>query len=407
MADNQTESPTTEPDQGTRCANCGKEASRTCPGCAGAPEYKPGDATETVICSTDCLRDLWQTHRFRCGMMQKRIKLRRLAYLMKESAKAYRECVFYQNLQGVELRHGTLYFDFNSFGNPNLGPFPETLTSDKDIKESVVFNNQCMAVLYLLAPLASQFFPAAKIDTARKLNVMVDPVIPYRVVGGDDWEPLHTILEVHMGEEQWILDLSGRQYGYPEILEPLDEYVKSKIRGGTLEPSAIDEEYDTDDGTGDLDEMWGTLPVNRRTVRLQADIMARRHFIRFARCRFNEGSAREFLSGNAQVFEGRVESFVEEIKTLMTGFMNEYNREERAVPTCVLQPPTTDKDAIPSSNVEFAPAVEDLQKALQEEPQPPPQKKPIPQGQGHRSRSRSQKMKWKNRKKKEKEKLEK
>lgn len=150
------------------CANCGAEASKRCLGCIDAPEYHDGDATETVYCNPDCQRKNWPTHKPRCLQLKKRIMLSRIGYLMKAAVIAYQSCAFSVNLTAMEMRDGTLWLTFGPFGNPGIAAFPENLTTDENLRETALLNNQCMAALYLGAPLARHLFPGKKITLPLK-----------------------------------------------------------------------------------------------------------------------------------------------------------------------------------------------------------------------------------------------
>ncbi|KAI6085630.1 hypothetical protein F4821DRAFT_260765 [Hypoxylon rubiginosum] len=87
-----------------RCAHCGKEGSKRCLGCLGAPEHQLGDAGETVYCSKDCQEKGRAKHKYRCKKLQRRIVLFRVGRLLKATVLAYREVLFPINIKAVESR---------------------------------------------------------------------------------------------------------------------------------------------------------------------------------------------------------------------------------------------------------------------------------------------------------------
>ncbi|KAI1781400.1 hypothetical protein F4818DRAFT_436592 [Hypoxylon cercidicola] len=311
MASNQTK----------HCANCGAEAWKRCLGCIDAPEYEDGDAAETVYCNHRCARRYWRTHKSRCRLLQKRITLSRVAHLLKATILAFRECVFYQNMTLAELRDGILWLDFDRMGSVKLGAFPSQLTSDKNVKESALLNNQCMAAPCILAPLAGHLFPVAGITSVVKLDVAVNALIPYRVIGYDNWDPQHSLLKLQVGDESWILDITGCQYGYPDLITPFHKYEQNKVRGGVIKDEQYAGPYDTNDTTGDLQEIGSHRNGRARSARLVAEHNARKHFTAFVKTYFDDKSAKDFLSGPTSEFNERVAGFADEVKALMTDFM--------------------------------------------------------------------------------------
>lgn len=86
--------------------------------------------------------------------------------------------------------------------------------------------------------------------TIRRLDVPIKAVIPYKVTDME-WDPEHTIVQIQLGDEFWILDVTGRQYGFPEFLLPLHTYERTKVSGGVISNEYYKGDYDIYDETGD------------------------------------------------------------------------------------------------------------------------------------------------------------
>ncbi|KAI6087496.1 hypothetical protein F4821DRAFT_277708 [Hypoxylon rubiginosum] len=311
-----------------RCAHCGKEGSKRCLGCLGAPEHQLGDAGETVYCSKDCQEKGRAKHKYRCKKLKKRIILFRVGRMLKATVLAYREVLFPINIKSVELRNGTLCFDYDTQAGPELVPFPEGLTDDKNLKEAALMINQCEAVPHLISPLARHFFPAFKPMALIRFDLDVIPVIPVQMSKELEWDPMHTILKVILKDESWALDLTGRQYGYPEYIQPWGQYLEKKWRKRGAASLQCIGPYRMADEMGDLDEVF-RLTAARPGIwifRNATDRFARRHFQAFAKSRFNELSAKELLRGTDEEFDKKVGEFAGEVKALMTKFMQNFEQ---------------------------------------------------------------------------------
>ncbi|KAI1765112.1 hypothetical protein GGR53DRAFT_465772 [Hypoxylon sp. FL1150] len=321
------------------CAHCGKQASHRCLFCVGAPEYKAGDAVETMYCNKRCQKKGWVSHKYRCKKLQKRIALCRVGKIMEAVALAYREHVFPVNYKAIEMRDGVLCFDFDPYAGPKLGKFPEGLTSDKNLRKAALLNNMCVTVLHLLSPLAKHFFPAFRAILITTFDVIATPFIPIQLTTNYDFKPLHTILKVSLEEENWALDITARQFGYPEIVQPWDDYLRQKMLS-SKSPKYMGI-YHTHDIMGDLVEILEEPGAMSQSflIRHHTDCRARMHFVEFAYSRFNERSAKDFLSGSDEVFQKKVDELAGEVKELMAKFMEDYEQVTWTLNDCHQETP--------------------------------------------------------------------
>jgi hypothetical protein len=116
--------------------------------------------------------------------------------------------------------------------------------------------------------------------------------------------------------EAWILDTTGCQYGFRDVLVPFKKYVEDKSCRISGEPTT----YDASE-TKDLDYFL-TLPFLNRTRAQREDKklerQARLHFAVFVNTRVSK----DMLNGSAAEFKDKLESFVYELKLHMLNLAN-------------------------------------------------------------------------------------
>lgn len=137
----------------SRCASCGSDASTRCAGCIGAPEYKSGDAANTIYCDRECQRAHWNTHKDQCKTLQQRKKLLRAAEILKATLLTYREATYDVELTGVHYKDGVLLLHQNQRSittRIKRGPFPNHLVANAQHKEAILAHNSCTTAMALL-----------------------------------------------------------------------------------------------------------------------------------------------------------------------------------------------------------------------------------------------------------------
>jgi hypothetical protein len=116
--------------------------------------------------------------------------------------------------------------------------------------------------------------------------------------------------------EAWILDTTGCQYGFRDVLVPFKKYVEDKSCRISGEPTT----YDASE-TKDLDYFL-TLPFLNRTRAQREDKklerQARLHFAVFVNTRVSK----DMLNGSAAEIKDKLESFVYELKLHMLNLAN-------------------------------------------------------------------------------------
>jgi hypothetical protein len=111
--------------------------------------------------------------------------------------------------------------------------------------------------------------------------------------------------------EAWIVDTAGCQYGFREVLVPLERYLADKSSRISNEPTT----YDATE-TKDLD-YFSTLPFLNKTRAQREDKkldrQARLHFAAFVDTQVNKN----ILNGSAAGFKDKLDRFVHELKLHM------------------------------------------------------------------------------------------
>lgn len=128
------------------------------------------------------------------------------------------------------------------------------------------------------------------------------PLHPAKLTPAPDSSDVpHTVIAVKRpsADEIWILDVTGRQYGFADVLVPYARYWEEKQCRSTV---GYPSDYSNWTETRDLD-YYTMMPFWRQTrlLKLDADVerKGRLHFVKFVR----ESVADDILKGLAAVFE--------------------------------------------------------------------------------------------------------
>ncbi|KAI0834855.1 hypothetical protein F5Y06DRAFT_278080 [Hypoxylon sp. FL0890] len=321
-----------------KCAKCGTEASKRCTGCLDAPEYESGDSLEIFYCSSDCQRQHRQAHKAECNIRKTRKKLLRTAMLMKATFMAYRECVYALPLSDIELRDGELILHVDPFGKPIrpwLSHFPEDATTNNEHKEAAMACDECIAAICLLNRLTRHllkgFISSIQVSVAH-----VKPSIPwkYKFHNADPeycrHPERHVVLLVKLGGERWVIDVTGCQFGFPEIISPYEKYCKDRVHriSEELFPYIETETSDLNKPlplSGDEHRNW-ILMAHRKHERA-----ARRHLAALIEERFIDGPqdpTRSFFDSTQEGFRVQLDRFVADVKEHMTEFIRRAQGKE-------------------------------------------------------------------------------
>ncbi|SPO06499.1 uncharacterized protein DNG_09189 [Cephalotrichum gorgonifer] len=128
----------------------------------------------------------------------------------------------------MEFHDGILRLYRNPVVLPNRWIFPSHLTTNPEHKEAAIAFNQCTTAVGLLGPMARKLLsgiPAVidvlslKVGKRRVPTIVIPPL--------DDGNPPHVVLRVNLPStgENWIIDTTGGQYGFREVLLPYHRYI--------------------------------------------------------------------------------------------------------------------------------------------------------------------------------------
>lgn len=140
--------------------------------------------------------------------------------------------------------------------------------------------------------------------------------MPVKLVPGPDATTCpHTVIKVGRlsAGETWVLDTTGCQYGFREVLSPFNKYIEEK---GCLGNMAKPVPYDATE-TKDLD-YFATLPfMNKFRTQRENMKQERRSRLRFAEFVNGASVSQDLLNGSKDDFEGKLDRFAAELKLHM------------------------------------------------------------------------------------------
>ncbi|KAJ5960290.1 uncharacterized protein N7479_007440 [Penicillium vulpinum] len=299
------------------CARCGTETKTMCLGCSHAPEYKPGDPPAVYYCSRSCLIMDWPKHKDYCKNMQQRKMLLRSAQILKAAILTYRETIYDVDLTKIEYRDGVLYLHQNQrsvSSQSKRGPFPNHMTDNIKHKEAALVKSQSTAAIALLGPLTRKLLRGMSLKLETMVINIGNPRVPTRLVPGPDLHGgPHTVLKIECLEsnETWIIDPTGCQYGFQDVLVPFGKYLidnECRILGGPR----IYDMYET----RDLDYL-STLHIFTKTKAQRQDMrlerLTRHHFAVFIYLSAHD----RLLVGSGADYKKNLDRFITELKTHM------------------------------------------------------------------------------------------
>ncbi|KAI1458280.1 hypothetical protein F4805DRAFT_474523 [Annulohypoxylon moriforme] len=217
------------------CANCSTGVLtdlHTCSSCYDVPRYE--DESCEVYCNAQCLQEHSEEHKARCELRLKRKRLLRASKLMKATFMTFRECLYGRPLVEIKISNGELHLHIKPEPpfNPWYYPFPDGITTTTNHREAALSIQNCNASASICSPLARQLLEG--IASSMELYcVDVKPQMLARyIISGTDQEkpaddyPLHAIIVVCIKEEKWIIDMTGSQFGFSDVLCPFEKYMK-------------------------------------------------------------------------------------------------------------------------------------------------------------------------------------
>ncbi|OBS23262.1 hypothetical protein FPOA_03814 [Fusarium poae] len=249
--------------------------------------------------------------------MKRRKKLLRTASILQRALFTYRDILYDIDLTKIEERNGILYLHQKQrsiAAHVKRGPFPNHLTTNAQHKEAALTINQCTTAMALLSRLTRKLL-AGVCSTMEVLDIRIGkPLLQPKLLPGPDLKDCpHTVIKVGLlnTTESWIVDTTGCQYGFREILVPFNKYITNNSCQFSGQPTM----YNWTE-TKDLD-YFATLPVmNKSRAQKQDRAMERRARLHFADF-VNRHVGSDILDGSASEFNEKLESFGNMLKTHM------------------------------------------------------------------------------------------
>ncbi|EHK50487.1 uncharacterized protein TrAtP1_007597 [Trichoderma atroviride] len=300
------------------CATCDKPATMRCAGCKDAPDYLPGDALDTFYCDRDCQIKTRETHKDRCRNLSRRIALHRAAKILKTALLAYREMVYDLNLTHIESKDGILRLHQIPKTRPMRCVFPGHLTNNIEHKEAALLVNQCTTAMVLLGRLTRKLLSGVPL-TFEIVDLEVGkPRFPAKLYPAPESSGVpHTVIiigRLFVGET-WIIDTTGCQYGFKDVLVPFKRYLEDHQCRMLGERTT----YDATE-TKDLD-YYAELPFMNTGLQKEdrkIERRARLHFAKFVDAQITP----DILQGPSKVFEEKRLSLESDLKL----YMQSYNK---------------------------------------------------------------------------------
>ncbi|KAG9507891.1 hypothetical protein J7337_001447 [Fusarium musae] len=306
------------------CAHCGKASTVCCSHCVGAPEYHDGDAVATFWCSPGCQAAHEPTHQEYCYKLQRRKTLLRTAELLKAALLAYKEVVYDIHVTRIEHDedNGTLVLTHT----PNRierHPFPSHLTGIEDHKQAALLVNQCTMAISLLGPMARGLLAGivSRMDVA-VVEIQNPPLtIKFHPPDGIMTDrKFHTIIEATLDSsgEQWLIDVTGCQYGFREILLPLEKYIAQNNCSSyeLLQPYGHTETTDQDELPHSPLIILTRGPNEQQLADIEIEKGYRRHFAALVRAVINQG----LTQGPDAQFAVTLDGLVHRVITYMSSY---------------------------------------------------------------------------------------
>ncbi|KAG4265234.1 beclin 1 [Fusarium proliferatum] len=244
--------------------------------------------------------------------------------LLKAALLAYKEVVY--DIHVTRISHdkdnGTLVLTHK----PNRierHPFPSHLTSIEEHKQAALLVNQCTMSISLLGPMARGLLAGivSRMDVA-VVEIQNPPLTikfhPHDGIVAD--RKFHTIVEATLdsSEERWLIDVTGCQYGFRDILLPLEKYIAQNNCSSyeLLQPYGHTETTDQDELPRSPLIILTRGPSEQQLADIEIEKGYRRHFAALVRAIVNQG----LTQGPDAQFAVTLDELVRRVITYMSSY---------------------------------------------------------------------------------------
>ncbi|KAF5700568.1 beclin 1 [Fusarium globosum] len=244
--------------------------------------------------------------------------------LLKAALLAYKEVVY--DIHVTRISHdkdnGTLVLTHK----PNRierHPFPSHLTSIEEHKQAALLVNQCTMSISLLGPMARGLLAGivSRMDVA--VVEIQNPSLTIKFHPPDGImtdRKFHTIVEATLdsSEERWLIDVTGCQYGFRDILLPLEKYIAQNNCSSyeLLQPYGHTETTDQDELPRSPLIILTRGPSEQQLADVEIEKGYRRHFAALVRAIVNQG----LTQGSDAQFAATLDELVRRVITYMSSY---------------------------------------------------------------------------------------
>lgn len=231
-----------------------------CVGCKGMPDGSQGQM-EVRYCGTGCQKEDWASHKTLCSAVKAQKAIYRAGDLAKAVSHIFTRTQYKMIIKELKrLGYFWMIIPPTEYKGSKcaLHPFPSALFPNKHDTDAIVEFQSCNSVLdhlhgFLKDRLAGQLHLFELTETLANnitgLCVEVEEVIHFtqntrirlvqayntgltgNPIGVDATDYAHRVIRITlMNGEKYIVDLTGAQYGWQEVVTPLEMYQQSKIR---------------------------------------------------------------------------------------------------------------------------------------------------------------------------------
>ncbi|KAL9098419.1 MAG: hypothetical protein Q9163_005916 [Psora crenata] len=219
-----------------QCIKCGKEVKLVCNGCKTALGADGNLLEEAGYCGLTCQRAHWPYHAPACMDGRRRKTLYRAADLAQLLLCKVRERLWNTSINHVASdEDGNIMLYEAVYRGTKFVPFPNELFKNAQEKDAVLVNLTCRSALIYLHCLLMMMLRG---EVARIDELYLSPknnrrhIVTQCLSGNQDSNTAyrHSIVKITLKSgDQYALDVSGAQYGYPNPLTPWGRYFETRV----------------------------------------------------------------------------------------------------------------------------------------------------------------------------------
>ncbi|KAF4435426.1 beclin 1 [Fusarium acutatum] len=213
-------------------------------------------------------------------------------------------------------------------------PFPSRLTGIEDHKQAALLVNQCTMSISLLGPMARGLLAGivSRMDVA-VVEIQNPPLtIKFHPPDGIMTDrKFHAIIEATLDSsgERWLIDVTGCQYGFRDILLPLEKYIAQNNCSSyeLLQPYGHTETTDQDELPRSPLIILTRGPNEQQLADIEIEKGYRRHFAALVRAVINQG----MTQGSDAQFAATLDELVHRVITYMSSYQPQMGAYQESI----------------------------------------------------------------------------